>query len=87
MPCCVDERGATPVPENDSHGEFIYLVAEYYRHTGDKAVLEKMWPHVRRRRGVHGFAAPRKDDAGSTPIGANKPFYGLLPQSISHEGY
>ena len=27
VPCCVDEHGATPVPENDSHGEFIYLVA------------------------------------------------------------
>jgi hypothetical protein len=46
VPCCVDEHGATPVPENDSHGEFIYLVGEYYRHTRDKAELEKMWPHV-----------------------------------------
>jgi hypothetical protein len=46
VPCCVDEHGATPVPENDSHGEFIYLVGEYYRHTHDKAELEKMWPHV-----------------------------------------
>ncbi|HLA13435.1 MAG TPA: discoidin domain-containing protein, partial [Gemmatimonadaceae bacterium] len=42
VPCCVDERGPTPVPENDSHGQFIYLVAEYYRHTGDKGLLEKL---------------------------------------------
>ena len=37
VPCCVDERGADPVPENDSHGEFIFAVAELYRYTGDAA--------------------------------------------------
>jgi len=25
VPCCVDARGSDPVPENDSHGELIYL--------------------------------------------------------------
>ncbi len=25
VPCCVDRRGADPVPENDSHGELLYL--------------------------------------------------------------
>src|SRR6185369_18025425 len=38
VPCCVDRRGADPVPENDSHGEFIYLVAE-------TQALE-LWPQV-----------------------------------------
>ncbi len=28
VPCCVDSRGADPVPENDSHGEFVFLAAE-----------------------------------------------------------
>jgi hypothetical protein len=36
VPCCVDARGADPVPENDSHGEFIYLVREIERLTGAK---------------------------------------------------
>ena len=27
VPCCVDFRGADPVPENDSQGEYIFLVA------------------------------------------------------------
>ena len=86
IPCCVDEHGATPVPENDSHGEFIYLVAEYYRHTGDRGLLEKMWPRValavsymdslRRSRMTEEFRT-----------GAKRAFFGLLPQSISHEGY
>ncbi|HEY4641095.1 MAG TPA: hypothetical protein VII75_07100 [Thermoanaerobaculia bacterium] len=38
VPCCVDRRGADPVPENDSHGELIYLVAE--THATD------LWPQV-----------------------------------------
>ena len=86
IPCCVDARGSDPVPENDSHGEFIYLVAEYYRHTGDRAMLEKMWPHVakafayqdslRRSRQTPEYQTPEK-----------QVFWGLMPQSISHEGY
>jgi len=86
VPCCVDEHGATPVPENDSHGEFIYLVAEYYRHTGDKAELEKMWPHVAKAVAYMDSLRHQRMTEQYT-IGANKPFYGLLPESISHEGY
>jgi hypothetical protein len=86
IPCCVDEHGATPVPENDSHGEFIYLVAEYYRHTGDKAELEKMWPHVAKAVAYMDSLRHERMTEQYT-VGANKPFYGLLPQSISHEGY
>lgn len=86
VPCCVDEHGATPVPENDSHGEFIYLVAEYYRHTGDKAELEKMWPHVVKAVAYMDSLRHERMTAEYTS-GVYKPFYGLLPQSISHEGY
>ena len=46
VPCCVDFRGADPVPENDSHGEYIFLVGELYRFTGDRAALERDWPSV-----------------------------------------
>ncbi|MFL5584102.1 MAG: discoidin domain-containing protein [Gemmatimonadaceae bacterium] len=86
VPCCVDEHGATPVPENDSHGEFIYVVAEYYRHTGDKAELEKMWPHVEKAVAyMDSLRHERMTEQFSA--GTTRPFYGLLPQSISHEGY
>jgi hypothetical protein len=86
IPCCVDEHGATPVPENDSHGEFVYLVAEYYRHTGDKAELEKMWPHVASAVTYMDSLRHQRMTPQYT-VGANKAFYGLLPESISHEGY
>ena len=46
VPCCVDHRGADPVDEHDSHGEFIYLVMEYFRHTGDRELLDELWPQV-----------------------------------------
>jgi hypothetical protein len=86
IPCCVDARGSDPVPENDSHGEFIYLVAEYYRHTGDRATLEKMWPHVENAyRFMDSLRLSRKTPEFEAPD--KRVFYGLLPQSISHEGY
>ncbi|MET0398692.1 MAG: discoidin domain-containing protein [Longimicrobiaceae bacterium] len=86
VPCCVSFAGADPVPEHDSHGQLVYLVAEYHRHTGDRAFLERMWPHVERavayidtlrhERMTPEYRAPEK-----------RAFYGMLPQSISHEGY
>lgn len=86
IPCCVDSRGADPVPENDSQGEFIYLVAEYYRHTGDKQLLENMWPHVTRTFAfMDSLRHSRMTDEYKT--GDKRVFYGLMPQSISHEGY
>ena len=87
IPCCVDEHGPTPVPENDSHGQFIYLVAEYYRHTGDKALLERMWPHVVKTVSYMDSLRKSRMTAQYEEVGPNRPFYGLMPQSISHEGY
>jgi hypothetical protein len=86
VPCCVDARGADPVPENDSHGEFIFLVSELYRYTHDRALLAAMWPHV------EAAAAYMETLRQSERIAANlvperRAFYGLLPASISHEGY
>ena len=39
VPCVVDFRGPDPVPENDSHGEYIYLIREYFNFTKDTAFL------------------------------------------------
>jgi hypothetical protein len=77
VPCCVDRRGADPVPENDSHGELIYLTAEIWRLTRDRAFVERMWPHV--------DAAARYID--KLRAQNHGPFEGLVTESISHEGY
>ena len=86
VPCCVDHRGADPVPEHDSHGELIFLIAEYVRLTGDTAVARTNWPRIvaavgyidtlRRQR-----LTPEYDAADK------RHFRGILPPSISHEGY
>jgi len=34
------------VPEHDSSGEFIFVIAEYYRYTRDRAFVESLWPRV-----------------------------------------
>jgi hypothetical protein len=83
VPCCVDARGADPVPENDSDGELIHLVAQVHRYAPDMARLERLWPRVR-------AAADHIEALLQTtriPANHNTPLYGLLPPSISHEGY
>ncbi len=86
VPCCVDSRGADPVPENDSHGQLIYLAMEYYRHTADRPTLERMWPHVTAAvQYIDSLRHSRMTPVYQTP--ESLAFRGLLPQSISHEGY
>jgi len=80
VPCCVDTRGADPVAEHDSHGEFIYIVTEYTRLTGDSALAREVWSHV--EKAANYIDALRKQTRGEAPH-----FAGLLPPSISHEGY
>ncbi len=86
VPCCVDARGADPVPENDSAGELIFLVAEVYRFTGDRELLEKMWPHVEgAARYLESLRQSERTAANRKP--GRRQLHGLLPPSISHEGY
>jgi hypothetical protein len=86
IPCCVDSRGADPVPENDSHGEFIFLVDDYWRYTHDRATVEKVWPHVETAVAyIDELRSQRRTDEYRQP--AKLRYFGLLPESISHEGY
>jgi hypothetical protein len=86
VPCCVDARGADPVPENDSHGELVYAIADYFRYTGDTAFLVKMWPHVVGAVAyMDSLRAQRLTPAYEH--GTARAYRGLFPESISHEGY
>ena len=64
VPCCVDHRGADPVVENDSHGELVYLIAQYYRYTHDRDWLRSMWPHVAAAVKLHERAARKGTPSG-----------------------
>jgi hypothetical protein len=86
VPCCVDSRGADPVPENDSAGEFLFLIDEIYRYTGDEKLVRSMWPAV-----IKTVAYMDKlrlsERTPENQQGDRAAFYGLMPASISHEGY
>jgi len=86
IPCCVDRRGADPLEEHDSHGEFIYAVMEYYRYTHDVGFLSELWPAVVKTVEYIDFLRrQRLTDAYRTP--ELRQYYGLVPESASHEGY
>jgi glycogen debranching enzyme len=83
VPCCVDRSGADPVPENDSNGEWIYLIMEYYRYTRDVGFLIEMWPHV--VKAVDYIEYMRSQRITEPYRTAEKrAYYGLVPESISH---
>ena len=85
VPCCIDQRGADPVPENDSAGEFVFLTSEIYRYTHDRTLIARLWPRVQWAMRY----LDRQRQSERTPANAAAPglLYGLLPASISHEGY
>lgn len=83
IPCVVDARGADPTPEHDSNGEFIFLVAECLRYDRDLEKARALWPRVAAAVAyLDTLRAERR-----TPEFRNTEFFGLLPPSISHEGY
>jgi hypothetical protein len=86
IPCCVDGRGADPTPEHDSNGAFLYALGEYARHTRDRDFVASLWPRV--VRAVDRLGSLRRERLAErfrTELGGAT--YGILPESISHEGY
>lgn len=72
VPCCVDREGIDWLVEHDSHGELLALIADYYQFTSDRALLRECWAFIEKAAGcIEGL------------LGED----GLLPVSVSHEGY
>ena len=72
VPCCVDHNGPDWLVEHDSHGQLIAAIADCYRFTTDARFLEASWPFVAKAVGC--MERLLEQD-------------GLLPVSVSHEGY
>ena len=86
VPCCATLRGADPVPENDSDGEFIFAAADLWHHTHDEATARALWPRVRAAVDhMETLRASERTEANRTP--ERSAYFGLMPPSISHEGY
>jgi hypothetical protein len=72
VPCCVDSHGPDWLVEHDSHGQLIALIADYYRFTADEELVKEFWTCVARAVGcIEGLLEAD----------------GILPISVSHEGY
>lgn len=86
IPCVVDQRGPDPVPEHDSNGEFIYAIAQYYKFTQDNVFLLNKFKKVESAvKYIDYLTSLRKTDEFKTV--EKMAYYGLLTESISHEGY
>lgn len=72
VPCCVDGEGPDWLVEHDSHGELLALIGDYHRFAADRELLLEMWPRI-----------VRTVSYIEALLGAD----GLLPISVSHEGY
>ena len=86
IPCCVDARGSDPVAENDSHGEFAFLAGEVWRYGRDRKLARAIWPKVDAALAYQErLRQTERTPANLTP--GRRARYGLMPPSISHEGY
>ena len=88
IPCVVDFRGPDPVPENDSHGEMIYLIREYFNFTKDTTFLRSKNKNVLKAvKYIESLIAVRSTDHFKYGNDSVRAYYGLVTESISHEGY
>jgi hypothetical protein len=86
VPCAVDASGADPLPEYDSQGQLVYAIAEHFRLTGDRGLLAELWPAALRSISfIESLRARRL--VPELRSGGRRAWYGLLPESVSHEGY
>jgi hypothetical protein len=72
VPCCVDSEGVDWLVEHDSHGELLALIADYLYFSADIGFIRSLWPHIEK---AAGFIEGAIDATG------------LMPISVSHEGY
>lgn len=86
LPDCVDRDGCEWLPEFDSWGQLIFAVMDHYRFSGDRAFLSELWPAVLRSVAyLERLRAQRLTPEYRMP--EKRARYGLLPESMSHEGY
>jgi hypothetical protein len=88
VPCVVDTRGPDPVPEHDSHGQLIFLIKQYFNFTKDTSFLAAHNKYVINAVNyMQEIIAERSTDHFKYGNDSVRAYYGILPESISHEGY
>ena len=91
VPCVVDARGPDPVDENDAPGQFIFAIRNAVEAGGkiDESLARKLYPNV--VRAVDYIEMMRNTRLTPEYTQTDDPIAracaGLMPESISHEGY
>ena len=86
VPCVVDRDGVDWLVEHDSHGQFLWGIREVFRSSADPRILTKLFPHARKAADfLLKLRAQRMTEEFRS--GERSGFFGLLPESASHEGY
>ncbi len=86
IPCCVDREGPDWLLEYDSLGQFIFTLHEHYRFTRDLPLVKELWPVI--ERALDCLEQLRKTRMTSEYRAPDKlARFGLMPESVSHEGY
>ncbi|MFH1368793.1 MAG: discoidin domain-containing protein [Elusimicrobiota bacterium] len=74
--------------EYDGQGCYIFLVSEYYRFTKDKEFLKSKFPYIiKAAKFIKTLRGQEMRDELKNGSAEKKRFYGILPISVSHEGY
>ncbi|MBO6739432.1 MAG: hypothetical protein JJ916_06200 [Phycisphaerales bacterium] len=91
IPCVVDSRGPDPVDENDAPGQYLFAIRNSAEAAGhfDTSFARDMYPSILRtvdyvNRMRSSRLTPQYTQA-TDPI--TRACAGLMPESISHEGY
>jgi len=73
--------------EYDSQGQFPFIVRQYYDFTGDRALVERVYPKVVKSLEFARMlrALRMTDEYKNDP--KKRDYYGVVPASNSHEGY
>lgn len=87
VPAIIENDQPLPTLECDSFGQYIYLVAEYWKFSRDTAFAERYFPVVQRVADYIGKLHREGQEAYRGATGKEALYFGLLPPSISHEGY
>lgn len=86
VPCAFGRAGADPLVEHDSHGQLASALVEHARFVADRATGRRWWPFVCRAVAhIESLRATRCTAEYSSGERRNR--HGLLPESVSHEGY
>jgi hypothetical protein len=86
VPCAVDRDGVDWLPEHDSHGQFVFTLCEYFRFSADRELTAALWPAAQRAISyLESLLEGRRTPEFRTP--ERRVFFGILPESVSHEGY